>query len=217
MTNRELANNAAGAIIREAFGDSERISPFACSSWQGELAAIIERECFAAPALAEPPEQTAQLPERPEPKFVQWQWVNWWDEDNDTGTARIAAEPEWNDGEWLYTAEVVADATGPLGEPYTHVLGERTNTLSTHTMTLYDVPPETMHAITHGKPVRVAEYPVDHKGVPFSEPEPPGTVITIADLTGLDGDDGQPVAKTDYAGMFYPWNLEVAEQPEGGA
>ena len=197
MNNHDLAMKAARRIVNE-MGSGSPVD---------HMAAIIQ-ETYGS---QQPRETPAPEPERPEPKFQQWQWVNWWDEDNDTGTARITAEPEWNGREWLYTAEVVADATGPLGEPDTDVLGERTNTLSPHAMTIDDVPPETMHAITHGKPVQVVKHPVDHKGVPREEDDPAGTVVTIADLTGLDGDDGQPVAKPDDAGMFWPWNLEVAE------
>ena len=198
-TNREL--------VERVLAEMQRVVSDAAQTLQG----IIDHKCFAEPSPAEPPEPAEASPERPEPKFVEGQWVNWWDEDNDTGTARIAAEPEWNDGEWLYTAEVVADATGPLGEPYTHVLGERTNTLSTHTMTLYDVPPETMHAILHGQLVRVVEHPVDRDGVPFSEPEFPGTVFTITTLADLNTGGGHVFARTSGYVWLYPWNLEVAE------
>jgi len=204
MTNRELANNAAGAIIREAFGDSERISAHACSFWQGVLAAIIERECFA-PAPAEPPEPAPE-PERPEPKFQQWQWY----EATSTGdTFRCIDRSYSRVCGWNYKGERFGCPKDVL---FSAEVGMRP-----HTMTIDDVPPETMHAILHGKPVQVVKHPVDHKGVPFSEPEPPGTVITIADLTGLNDDDGQPVAYTSDDEMFWPWNLKVAEQPEGGA
>ena len=138
---------------------------------------------------------------KPEPRFVVGQVV----EDPAHRIQKISA-CEWNNRHdaWCYRLSRGHDVLE--------------STLRPHTMTLADVPDETLLAITRGKPMRVVNVPVSSRGEPYGDGDgndynKRGQSVRVESLGDLSP-DGCLARLSDGETDVWIWNLEPAKETD---
>lgn len=144
-------------------------------------------------------------PKRPEPTFVVGQW--WDDGDEDLLVGVIVGDPGWSGdyGEWEYPVRSVLPVAGTSFNALEH-------DMKPHTMTIADVPDETLLAIMRGEPVRVVDVPVHETGIPYDLVNDPDS--TTAECAGelvspcrIGLDEQVWIEIQETGGVVQVWNL----------